>query len=192
MKISHLVTYVNGLGRCEDAADCRSRGAGGGRPGRDDKSHLSRRAFGPGLLRRWRAWAAMSPSSPARPPPPITPRPVRIEQAGLYRDPVSLKDPGESRLGGSRWDGRIVVPAQRHPLPAAGGGGQIALAQLRLGEPSEQITEHRCVIIADPGHKRRLFSVDGADELAVQGPAARRRKDQHAPAVSQVPPAVDQ
>src|SRR5205085_1844029 len=99
MKISHLVTYVNGLGRCEDTADCRSRGAGGGRPGRDDKSHLSRRAFGPGLLRRWRAWAAMSASSAARRPPPITPRPVRIEQAGLYHDPVSLKDSGESRLG---------------------------------------------------------------------------------------------
>src|SRR2546430_172078 len=65
------------------------------------------------------------------------------------------------------------------------------LAQLRLGEPFEQITEHRCVIIADPGHKRRLLAVDGAGELAVQGPAAGRRKDQHAPAVSEVPPAVD-
>src|SRR5438270_5744421 len=45
------------------------------------------------------------------------------------------------------------------------------LAPLRLGEPFEQITEHRCVIIADPGHERRLLAVDGAGELAVQGPA---------------------
>ena len=66
------------------------------------------------------------------------------------------------------------------------------LAQLRLGEPFEQITEHRRVIIADPGHKRRLLAFDGAGELAVQGPPAGRRKDQHAPAVPEIPPAVDQ
>src|SRR5581483_12172785 len=70
--------------------------------------------------------------------------------------------------------------------PAAGPGGQVVVARLLLGEPLEQITEHGRVVIADPGHERRLLAIDGAGQLAVQGPAARRHEDKHPPAVPEV------
>jgi hypothetical protein len=41
----------------------------------------------------------MSTAEAGRRPPPVKPRPVRIQQAGRPHDPVSLKGPGESRLG---------------------------------------------------------------------------------------------